>query len=337
LWTFSGDLTTGKDYIESSPLIAPDGSIYVGSSDGNLYRLNGSGSPLSTYSNWPAFRNGPQHTARSVTVSGAARVVNLSTRARANASDTVIAGFFVAGLDPKAVLLRAVGPTLQQFGVGDFMGDPRIELYAGQRPIGSNDSWEQATGGLADTAAALNAFPLPPGSKDAGLLEALQPGSYTAHVRSADTRGGVVLVEAYDAIGGAPFTRLTNVSLRNQVGTGENILIMGFVLAGAGPVRLLVRAVGPGLQQFNVSGVLARPVMTVYRNGNPIRSNAGWTTEGLTQDLVVAAQSVGAFPLPAASADSAVVLTADPGPYTVQISGMNGATGEVLSEIYVLP
>jgi hypothetical protein len=77
--------------------------------------------------------------------------------------------------------------------------------------------------------------------------------------------------------------------------------------------------------------------MTVYRNGNPIRSNAGWTTEGLTQDLVVAAQSVGAFPLPAASADSAVVLTADPGPYTVQISGMNGATGEVLSEIYVLP
>jgi outer membrane protein assembly factor BamB len=340
-WVFDTQPRYG-DVIESSPVVAPDGSIYVGSEDGMLYKLSGNGSPLSEYSSWPAFRRDTTHSGRATTVTGAARLVNLSTRARAGGSDKVIVGFFVQGLDAKAFLVRGVGPTLQRFGVSGFMADPRLELYSGERLHGSNDNWEEVlmTSGqfsLSDTAAGVEAFALPPGSKDAALVEGLFPGLYTTLVRSTDGRGGVVLVEAYDARGGDESTRLVNVSMRNQVGQGEDVLIMGFVVAGTGPSRLLVRAVGPGLRQFGVTGVLEQPSMTVFSGNQRIRSNNGWTTEGLSYDLEVAARAVSAFALQSGSRDCAMVLTVQPGPYTVQISGSNGSTGEALAEVYVLP
>ena len=103
-----------------------------------------------------------------------------------------------------------------------------------------------------------------------------------------------------------------------------------------------MRAVGPGLSQFGVTSVLTRPTMSVYAQstgGQPqlIRTNTGWTTEGYTYDLAVAAQTVAAFPLSANSADCAVVVTVEPGNYTIQVSGVGATTGEALVEIYILP
>ena len=327
-----------EDFIFSSPAIAKDGAIYIGSVDGSLYKLEGNGSPLSTVSSWPRFQRDLGHAAQLPPANGA-RLINLSARAAVVPSQILIAGFVVEGGTGHPFLLRAVGPTLAQFGVEDFMPDPHLELYSGLRLVQSNNNWgdTQSGFGIADTAAGLQAFTLPLGSKDAAMIPSLFSGLYTTHVTSANGEGGVVLVEAYDARGNDPNARLLNLSVRSQVGLGENSLIAGFVVQGYAPVRLLIRAVGPGLTQFGVPGVLTRPTMAIYRGQNRLLTNTGWTTGGVTYDLIGAAKTVAAFPLQVGSADSAVAVTLDPGPYTVQVSGVGETTGEALAEIYVLP
>jgi hypothetical protein len=102
-------------------------------------------------------------------------------------------------------------------------------------------------------------------------------------------------------------------------------------------MRLLLRGIGPGLAQFGVSGVLARPRLEVFRGPTSLATNIGWTTDGYKADLVAAAATVAAFPLDESSADCAMLFSASAGEYTIQISGVGGTTGEAMVEIYVLP
>lgn len=124
------------------------------------------------------------------------RLINLSVIKRIEGSLT--AGFVVAGTRPKVVLIRAVGPGLAGFSVAGFMPDPKIELFDGQRAsLAANDNW----GGASALAAAFSqsgAFALAAGSRDAALLRALEPGSYTVQVSSADGTAGIGLIEIYE-------------------------------------------------------------------------------------------------------------------------------------------
>ncbi len=341
-WRFNTETGLGN-LIESSPIVAPDGSIYFGSLDGFLYKLNGNGVALSTVATWPALHRDVARTGRAATVSGAGRLLNLSTRAQVAGGATLIAGFAVQGAGQRVFLLRGVGPALANFQLAG-MPDPRMQLFSGTTVIGANDDWGAATGGFSvrDTASAVGAFALPDGSKDAAVVLALAPGLYTTHIASADERGGVVLVEAYDALGGDPTTRLANVSTRGRVGVGADALFAGVAVAGPGRSRLLLRAVGPGLTQFGVGGVLARPTMALYAQlpgggERLLRTNTGWSAEGGAYDLATAAALVQAFALTNGSADCAMVVTVEPGNYTIQVSGVGNTTGEALVEIYVLP
>jgi hypothetical protein len=143
----------------------------------------------------------------------------------------------------------------------------------------------------------------------------------------------VVLLELYDS-GGTDSARLINVSARNQVGTGDNLLICGFVVAGTGTKNLLIRAIGPRLADFGVTGVLVDPRFEVFRTGTPaaIASNDNWDAS-----LAATFTSVGAFSLVAGSRDAALVTSLAPGSYTVQVSGVANGVGEALVEIYELP
>jgi outer membrane protein assembly factor BamB len=343
LWSYTPPGGEIGDFIESSPIVAPDGAIYFGSLDGHLYKLNGNGSPLSTNSSWPAFRRDVRHTGRAVAPSTGGKLVNISTRALAGPGRNLIAGFVVQAADKKAFLVRAVGPGLGTTGVGGFMPDPQLEIFSGQVPLRRNDNWlenDESTGlSVSETAAAVQAFTLQPGSADAAILPTLPGGAFTVQVTGADGRSGVALVEVYDVPQpGDPTARLLrNLSTRGFVGTGENILIAGFVVGGTETMRLLIRGVGPGLAQFNVPGVLARPKLTIFSGSTSVGGNTGWTTDGYKGDLIGASKRVSAFDLQNGSADSAMLFDARPGPYTIQISGVDNTTGEALVEIYVLP
>ena len=125
---------------------------------------------------------------------------------------------------------------------------------------------------------------------------------------------------------------LRNLSTRGQVGTGANILIAGFVVGGTTAKQVLVRAVGPTLASFGISGALANPQLQIFNSSNAlVVGNDNWGGAG---DVAGASGVVGAFPLPVNSLDSAVVATLSPGAYTAQVSGVNGTTGVALVELY---
>jgi len=266
------------------------------------------------------------------------RLANLAIRAEASAGEPLIVGFNVGAGAEKTVLIRAVGPTLGSFGVSGPLPDPRVQLFAsGNARIGENDDHAVAD---SPVFAQVGAFGLPAGSKDAALVARLAPGGYTAHVTGAAGTRGTVLVEVYAV--GSTGTPLTNLSARARVGTGDTLLIPGFVLSpGAPSRRVLVRAVGPGLVPFGVTGLLADPKLELFQGGTRIAENDNWGTPvgphaASAEALGTTFQRSGAFSLPAGSLDAALDVLLPPGGYTLQVSGTGGRTGDALVEVYDL-
>jgi hypothetical protein len=261
------------------------------------------------------------------------RLTSLSIRGAAGTGDqTLIVGFGVNGFGSKQVLLRGIGPTLAQFGVAGALADPQLTLFAGTTAINQNAGWG-GSAALSNAFTAVWAFALPPNSKDAALLVPLAPGLYSVQVTSP-TSTGIALVEAYDADVGLSATRFTCLSARNQVGTGDNVLIAGFVVSGDTSKTLLIRAVGPTLAQYGVSGVLANPKLQLYNGSTLLQENDDW---GGTPALSSAFTTVNEFALPANSKDSAMLITLPPGIYTAQVSGVGATTGVALLEVYEMP
>lgn len=251
------------------------------------------------------------------------RITNVSIRTPLAVGQTLIVGLSMSG-GAKAVLVRAVGPGLSPFGVSDAMADPRLMLFRGAVVEGMSDDWG---GGptLAATFASVGAFALPAGSRDAALVATID-GGRTVQVVGASP--GTVLVEAYDA-GAGDSPRLVNVSARNRVNGSSEPLIAGFTVVGNAPRTILIRGVGPTLASFGVLGALSDPRLELYSGATKINENDTWATS-----LSTTFGAVGAFALIPGGRDAALLVTLAPGGYTVQVSGVGGATGDALIELY---
>jgi hypothetical protein len=269
---------------------------------------------------------------------GTGQLVNISSRALVGSgADVEIAGFVISGSSTQ-VLLRGAGPALAQFGLTGTLAQPVLTLFdSAGNPVATNTGWGTAPN-ASDIAAAITAtgaFAFPSGSADSALLVTLAPGSYTAQIAGAGGTSGVALAEVYKVSGDG---ELVNISTRAEVQTGAEIEIGGFVVRGSSPVNVLVRAAGPALSNFGLTGVLAQPVLTVVdSSGNTVATNAGWSTGANAADLAADATAAGAFPFASGSDDSAVVLSLQPGAYTAEVTGAGATSGVGLVEVYVVP
>lgn len=129
---------------------------------------------------------------------GGGRLTNLSARSVVSPDGgALIAGFNLTGTGTRRLLIRAVGPSLEAFGLEGLLSDPRLDLYAagGSVPLATNQDWSPA---LAETFRQVGAFALRDGSWDAAFVVTLPAGSYTAQVGSANGASGIALVEIYE-------------------------------------------------------------------------------------------------------------------------------------------
>ena len=128
--------------------------------------------------------------------------------------------------------------------------------------------------------------------------------------------------------------KFVNVSTRGFAGTGDQVMIVGFVIPAGQAQTVLIRGVGPTLIQFGLAAntVLTDPVIEIYRAGETasFASNDDW---GGSQVSTVAAQ-VGAFALGTASRDAAFLINLLPGGYTVHVKGKGNTTGIAMVEVY---
>ncbi|MGH8018162.1 MAG: hypothetical protein ACREIA_07700 [Opitutaceae bacterium] len=149
-------------------------------------------------------------------------------------------------------------------------------------------------------------------------------------------------MELYDASATNLTSHLVNLSTRGFVGSGEDVLIPGFVVSHEGPKTVLIRAVGPGLADVGIpTGFLADPKLTVFvsQNGQSreLFSNDDWQTAFDPAYTAEIANRVGAFPLASGSKDAALVLTLQPGIYSFHASGAGDGAGIALVEVYEVP
>ena len=252
-------------------------------------------------------------------VPSTSRLTNFSARSVvAPGAPPQIAGVVTAGAPPRTVLLRAVGRGLTpMLGFGTVaLPVPVLTFYSGSVMI-AQDRGGAVAPAVTSLASSVGAFPLnaspvnPPGATlGSALMPTLAAGNYTAITSSGDSGAGVSLFEFYDtATDGAP-ALVRNLAIRGTTAPGASVLTAGSVIAGNGPLHLLVRGAGPALA-----------------------TNAGWANDA---DLADAARRAGAFALPTGSRDATVLLTLEPGAYTAQLPSTAGATGTALIEIYIV-
>ena len=277
---------------------------------------------------------------------GEVRLANLSTRALVGAGERIlIAGFVVQGAGRKSLLVRGIGPALTGYGVPGALAAPRISvLSAAGSTLLSAGAWEAAGAAAASTVATtgarLGAFALVPGSKDAAVVTALDPGAYTVWVEGVGGTGGVALVEIYDADApGAATSRLVNLSTRGFVGRDANQMIAGFVIDGAAPRNVLIRAVGAAtLSGYGVAGGLGDPALELMDSaGKVVARNDDWAKSPQAPMLSYAASCVSAFALPDPGKDAALLASLAPGLYTAKVVNLYQPDGVVLLEVYAAP
>ncbi|HZE58820.1 MAG TPA: pectinesterase family protein [Chthoniobacterales bacterium] len=253
------------------------------------------------------------------------QALNISTRLKAQTGDNVlIAGFILTGAGPRQVLLRAIGPSLEQADIEGALQDPVLELRAadGTR-LDFNNSWRYSQ------EAEIIATGIPPSDdREAAILATLAPGSYTAIVRGRKATSGIAVAEVYD-LSDAGSGQLANISTRGLIGRGEEVMIAGFVLAGgSGGSKVIVRGIGPSLAATGIAQPLDDPTLELHDgNGIAIAFNDNWRD---AQQSEIDATGIA----PTNDRESAIVASLPPGQYTAVLAGQGGGSGIGLVEVY---
>ncbi len=178
--------------------------------------------------------------------------------------NVLIGGFIIAGTDAKEVIVRAIGPSLGDFGVTDPLADPILELhYPDGTTVVANNNWRD------DQEAEIMATGLAPNDDlESAILATLDPGGL--HRDCARSGWGTA------SASWRPTTwtklvdsSLANISTRGLVETGDNVMIGGIIVGPDGSPNgsILLRGIGPSLSDFGITDPLADPTLEL-RDGN---------------------------------------------------------------------
>lgn len=265
-----------------------------------------------------------------------AYLLNLSARGYVGTGENaLIGGAFVRYA---SIVVRALGPSLAAAGVSGALADPTLTFQNSSGTSLFDDNWQDDS----NQASQVQQAGLAPSDP---LEAALAPFAYgfpsfvglaphTAVVRGKDDSVGVGLVEIYGLASGfyANAPKLSNISARGFVASGDEVLIGGFIIGGGNETaRIVVRGIGPSLSGAGVANPLADPVLELHdSSGALISSNDDWISSQ-ESDL----QTVGLAP---STANESAILTRLPaGAYTAIVRGKNDGTGVALVEVYNLP
>ena len=251
------------------------------------------------------------------------RLGNISTRLAVGVgSNVLIAGFIITGSQPKRVIVRGLGPTLPVIA---SLADPALELHDSSGAlIADTDNWRdtQQDEMKATTIPPLNDY-------ESGMVKTLVPGAYTVILTGKGGTTGVGLVEVYD-VDATVDSKLANIATRGFVDQGDNVLIGGMIILGAGTTNVLFRAIGPSLIPLGVGNALTDTTLELFNGqGVAVATNDDW------QDSQKSEIEATTIP-PSDPREAAILRSLSPGNYTAIVRGKGNSTGVALIEAYEL-
>ncbi len=283
------------------------------------------------------------------------RLVNASIRAVAGTGDNrLIVGAVLDGIGTGRILARALGPALDDLGVGGHAGNLTSRLVLpGGTEVAPPEDYRQSRDLLRMTHPDIVAAALAKGAHDPAfnpasgndqmIYEDIATGTYHFHVTPwLDNGTGVVLGELFmlnAGGGGRGDLTVRNFSGRAPLLAGDGVLIGGFVIQGDHSMRLLLRGIGPGLLGYGIETAAMNPRLDLYAGPDFVSGNDDWSATTENRDAVEAANAAaGAFALGEGSADAAMVVELNPGLYTVIVRSDNpdNVGRIVLLEVYAL-
>lgn len=258
-------------------------------------------------------------------------VRNFSIRANVGVGESAVAvGFTVSGTS-QDIVLRAIGPSLAVSGIDQPLADPILELQDSNGDvIASNDDWQDTQAASFSEGGADYKF-VPADKSESAIAITLPSGDYTAVVRGNNGGSGVAVIEINSTSEHLDST-ISNISSRAFVGGGESALIGSVIVDGSGKVDLLMQALGPSLEEFDVTAPLIDPSIALYDgNGALLSANNDWQDDPVQATAIARAADL--IPRPT---ESALIVGLPPGAYTAVVSGNQDTSGVVLFEAYQL-
>ncbi|HUG12987.1 MAG TPA: M12 family metallo-peptidase [Opitutaceae bacterium] len=240
-------------------------------------------------------------------------LINVSTRALVGSGFRQLIGGFVISGPPKTVIVRAVGPSLlpPPYNIANALLDPKLEIRPPSAPetlIAANDDWMQSP-----NAAALQATQwAPTDPREAAEILTLPAGDYTVMVSGKNDTTGIGLVEIYEQ--GRNGNKVINLSTRAWVDTDFNVMIGGFVIEGAPgeTKRVLIRVLGPTLEDYQVPDALFDPAARLYNAaGELLLDNDDWDAGPHQEEITALGRA------PGNRREPAMLIDIAPGAYTV--------------------
>jgi len=268
--------------------------------------------------------------------------LNISTLLKVQTGDNALfGGFITSGTDPKKVVIRAIGPSLSNFGVAGPLQDTTLELRAPNGSvIASNDNWKMNDQTHQSQEAAIRALGLAPtDDRESVIMAELGSAGFTAIVRGKNDTVGAGLLEIYD-VNQAANSKLANISTRGYLPDGGNITAGVIIGAGNGAAKVLVRVLGPSLAAFGIGEPLEDPVVDIRdSNGTRIAFNDDWKVrEG---NIILQQDEIEATGLqPSNDTECAVIVTLPVGNFTAIAGSFAGTatdrSGVAVIEVYNL-
>ena len=156
-------------------------------------------------------------------------------------------------------------------------------------------------------------------------------GSLPAVQRSATIAGNLNTKLDYVAAPTVqPAAVLANISTRMRVETDDNVLIAGFIVAGAAPKKVILRGIGPSIGDLPAGAALQNPTLELFQGDTSLGFNDNW------KDAAERAEIEASTIPPSNDMESAIVRTLSPGVYTAVMRGQGNTTGVGLVELYDL-
>ena len=157
-------------------------------------------------------------------------------------------------------------------------------------------------------------------ASDAGVYDVIVTSSEGSRVSAPTT----VTIPEIVATGRS----ISNLSARTTVSDGQ-ALFLPFRIEGSGDKSVLLRAVGPTLSSFGVTGSMADPrIRLVDDLGFPVASNDDWSSDASA--ISTASSTVGAFALETESKDAALLTLTSRFVHTGILAGTGSGANQLV-------